>query len=77
MSNVCKKRSRKLSVARNLPPSYHKIPGQEFDVRKSEVIRWLIQRPSVLEFLWDQIKQSGDVSYNPETGKWQGADHEN
>lgn len=76
MANAFKKRSKKLNVARNLPPCYHKLPGQKYDVKKSEVINWLIQRPSILEFLWDQFKQSGDIEYDPETGKWQGVDYE-
>ncbi|MGE4272084.1 MAG: hypothetical protein AB7E31_04340 [Desulfitobacterium sp.] len=77
MANAFKKRSKKLDVGRNLPPLYHKLPGQEYDVKKSEVVKWLIQRPSILEFLWDQFKQSGDIFYNPDTGKWQGIDHDN
>ena len=63
-------------VARNLPPSFHKIPEEDYNVKKSEVVNWLIQRPSILEFLWDQFKQSGDIVYNPTTGKWQGADYD-
>lgn len=66
----------KLMVARNLPPSYHKLPDQDYSVKNSEVIQWLIQRPSILEFVWDQIKNSDDVKYDPETGKWQGVDWE-
>jgi hypothetical protein len=76
MVNANKKRSQKLNIARNLPPSYHKLPGGEYNVKKSEVINWLIQRPSILEFLWDQLKQSGDIFYDPDTGKWQGVDYE-
>lgn len=76
MANIIGKRSKKLIVGRNLPPSFHKLPGHEYDVKKSEVVNWLIQRPSILEFLWDQFKQSGDVKYNPETGKWQGVDYD-
>lgn len=73
---VKKKRSKKLMVARNLPPSFHRIPGEDYSVKKSEVIQWLIQRPSILEYLWDNIKQSGDIEYDPVTQKWQGVDYE-
>jgi len=71
-----KQRSQKLNIARNLPPLYHKMPGQEYDVKNSEVTKWLIQRPSILEFIWDQLKQSGDILYDPDTGKWKGADYD-
>ena len=76
MANAFKKRSQKLNVARNLPPSYHKLPGEEYNVKKSEVINWLIKRPSILEFIWDQFKQSGDIVFDSSTGKWQGIDYE-
>lgn len=52
------------------------MPGQEYDVKNSEVTKWLIQRPSILEFIWDQLKQSGDILYDPDTGKWKGADYD-
>ena len=71
-----KTHNKKLLAVRNLPPSYHRLPGKEYDVKKSEVIAWLIQRPSVLEYVWDQIKQSGDVIYDSDTGKWQGVDYD-
>ncbi|MEG1433852.1 hypothetical protein [Eubacterium sp.] len=70
------KRSKKLSIGRKMPPRYHKLPGEDYDIKKSEVIRWLIQCPDILEYVWDQFKQSGDIEYNPETGKWQGVDYE-
>lgn len=72
-------RSKKLYVARNLPPSYHTVPSEEFKrfkIQDSEVIKWLIQRPSILDFLWDHLKQSDHVFYNPVTGKWQGVEYE-
>ena len=76
MKNTAKKRSGKLIVARNLPPLFHKLPECEYSPKNSQVIKWLIERPSILDFIWDQIKQSGDVFYNHETGKWQGVDYE-
>lgn len=74
MANASKRRSKKLSVAKKLPPSYHTLPGQEFDIKKSEVINWLIDQPNILNYLWDNIKQSGDVFYDSETGTWTGVD---
>lgn len=71
-----KSKSKKLGIARNLPPLYHKLPGQDYSPKKSEAIQWLIQRPSILEFIWDHVKQSGDVVYDSDTRKWQGIDYE-
>ena len=70
-----KRKNKKLLVARNMPPSYHTIPGQKFDIKKSECVRWLLKRQLILNYLWDQIIQSGHIIYNPQTGKWQGVDY--
>ena len=69
-------RSRKLLVARNMPPLYHTIPGQNFDITQSEVIKWLIAQPEIMNYIWDNIKNSDDVYYDADTGKWCGADFE-
>lgn len=76
MVNIYGKRSKKLDVAKKLPPSYHKVPGENYDARKSEVLQWLIKQPDIQEFVWDQIKQSGDVEYDRETGIWTGVDYD-
>ena len=70
------KRSKKLTVGRKMPPMYHKFPNQEFDIKKSEAVQWLIEQPDILSFLWDQFKQSGDVIYDSESGVWTGVDYD-
>ncbi len=76
MVNIYGKRSKKLDVAKKLPPSYHKLLGENYDAKKSEALQWLIQQPAIQEFVWDQIKQSGDVEYDRETGIWTGVDYD-
>ncbi|MDN8591905.1 hypothetical protein Q0V21_24385 [Paenibacillus sp. 11B] len=76
MANAFQKRSKKLDIGKTMPPGYHKLPDEEFDIQKSEVVQWLIKQPAIQEFLWDQFKQSKDVFYNPETAKWQGVDYD-
>ena len=57
-----------------MPPLYHKIPNQDFDIRKSRVIWWLIKQPDVLNGIWNEVKQSGNIKYDSATGKWKGVD---
>ena len=68
--------SKKLEVIKRMPPSYHTLPGHEFDIKKSEVIRWLIDQPEVLSNLWDRLKQSGYLEYEQVTGRWKGIDYD-
>lgn len=70
-----KHRSQRLNFARNMPPLYHTLPGEEFDYKKSQVLRWLSERPELLLYLFDVVSNH-EIVYNPDTGKWQGVDYE-
>lgn len=70
------RRSKRLSVGRKMPPSYHKMPNGNYDVHKSECVEWLIKQTDIKHFIWDQFKQSKDIEYDPETGLWSGVDYE-
>ena len=59
-----------------MPPLYHKLPNEEFDIMESECVEWLISQPAIREFVWNQFKQSGDIEYDSETGIWVGVDYE-
>lgn len=76
MANAFKKRSKLLDVVKNMPPLHHTIPNEEFDIKKSEVVKWLISQPDILNWIWNNIKQSGDVIYDKDTGEWRGVDFE-
>ena len=69
-----KKRSKKLRIGRKMPPAYHTLPGEDFDINKSEAVAWLLKQPEIKSFIWDQFKQSNDIEYDPETGLWIGMD---
>ncbi len=72
------KKDKLLDVVKKMPPMYHTLPGEIFDMGKSEVIKWLIGQPEILDFLWRSIRGKGGASclvrYDPGTGKWQGVD---
>lgn len=68
---------RLMLASKNMPPLYHSLPGQSFDIQKSEVIKWLISNPEVLQYLFDKVNKSGFIIYNPKTQKWQGKDYGN
>ena len=70
------KKSNLLSAVRKMPPLYHTIPDEKFDIKKSRTLWWLLKQPDILNWIWNHIKDSGFVTYNSNTGKWQGIDYE-
>jgi hypothetical protein len=64
------------AVARNMPPSRHKLPGCEFAWSTSAVIEWLTSRPEIQSYLFSKVRQSGAIIYDPETGTWSGRDYD-
>lgn len=69
-----RKRSKKLIFAKNMPPLYHTLPGEKYSHKKSEVLKWLSERPALIEYIFETVKNK-EIVYNPKTGKWQGADY--
>ena len=69
-------RSKLLDAVKRMPELRHSIPGKEFKIQNSEVIKWLIMQPEILNYVWNNIKQSGFVKYDSVTGKWTGIDFE-
>ena len=76
MKKVSKSKQQVIDVAKRMPPLCHTLPGtiNGFDIRKSRTLWWLVKQPEVLSFIWEQIKTSGAIRYDADTGKWQGVD---
>lgn len=70
------KRSKLLEIAKNMPPVRHTISGQNFEIQNSEAIQWLIQQPEILNYIWNNVKNSGAVIYDPQTSRWTGAEYD-
>lgn len=73
-------KDRLLNAARKMPPLHHKLSGEDFDWMKSETVKWLVSQPEILDFIWRSVRdKTGEntlISYNPDTGKWQGVDYD-
>ena len=78
MRNKKLKETEKLNFIKTMPPLYHQLPNQDFDIRKSEVVKWLIQQPGILQKVFDfaanRSPKNKLVEYNSQTGQWQGID---
>lgn len=71
-----KKSKPKLRVARNMPPLHHTLPGEPYHYKKSEVLKWLSERPALIEQIFADVSGTKDIIYDSYTGKWQGVDWE-
>jgi hypothetical protein len=67
----------KLECVKHMPELRHSV-GNSFDITQSEVVSWLIQQPSILQYLFDKVANGADkcIVYDRERGTWRGTDHE-
>ena len=62
-----------LNVARNMPRLKHKV-GDRFDINTSEVIKWLVSQPEIMDKIFIMANNHKVIVYDPDTGEWRGAD---
>ena len=70
-----KVRSKRLEFGKRMPPLYHTIPGQDFWYSESEVLKWIANQPTLLNWVKDPLRTAGYITYDRETGKWTGIDY--
>lgn len=58
-----------LNCVKKMPPLSHKVSGEDFDIRKSRVVWWIIKQPSVLQKLFDIAHNRNLIRYDSESGK--------
>ncbi len=63
-----------LDCCKTMPRLRHKLPGEDFDIRKSEVVAWLVSQPSIRQFVFNRVAQRGLIVFDRESGTWQGKD---
>ena len=64
-----------LDIGKKMPPLYHTLPGQDFWYSDSEVLKRIAKQPTLLNFVMDQLRTAGYITYDRETGKWTGIDY--
>lgn len=70
-----KYKSKKFDSVKNMPELHHKLPDQDFELEKSEVLNFLKNDEGTMQWLFDTMNSSGLIVYNPETKKWRGKDY--
>lgn len=63
-----------LDCARKMPELHHSKADSKFDIRESEVAKWLVQQPEIMQKIFDMASRKGVIVFNPDTRTWKGAD---
>ncbi len=71
--NVNKKETHATRSASKMPSLYHTLPNKEFDITKSEVIKWLVAQPEVVLAMFDYYRAQGAIVYDSDTHMWVGS----
>ena len=74
---MTKRRSNLIAVAKNMPKLHHSVNGEEFNIQHSEVIKWILQHDEAWEYIWNNIKGSGAIKYDPVSKTWRGINNAN
>jgi hypothetical protein len=59
--------------AAQMPPLRHKLPAQDFDIAKSEVVRWLCEQPEIRQHVFNWCNDKGAIVFKD--GLWHGVDY--
>lgn len=65
-----------LDCVRKMPPLRLAQPDGSFSIKDSEMAKWIINQPDMLSYVVNRMKSTGLIVYDPDTGKWHGADYD-
>ena len=64
-----------LECVKHMPPLEHAKDKAGFDIRNSDVAKWIIQQPEVMQKIFDMAANHMMISYDQATRTWRGADN--
>ena len=67
-----KKFNRALRRAAQMPPLALAQPDGTFDLKQSEVVRWFLDQPEIVNHFVDAARNAGAIVFDKESGKWRG-----
>ena len=68
-------RTRMKAAIAEMPPMDHwplKEAGVPFDIMASEVMKWMVKQPEVMDFLFDVTRGTKMIRYDGGSGTWVG-----
>ncbi len=64
-----------MDCARKMPPLRHNAT-QTFDITKSEVAKWLVSQPGIMQKVFDMAANHKVIRFNADMQCWEGADYD-
>lgn len=58
-----------------MPVLRNSMPGEPFDICRSEAACWLCSQPDIMQYVFDKAKDNGLIEYDGVAGSWQGIDY--
>lgn len=62
-----------LNCAKKMPRLRHTV-GDKFDIRTSEVVKWLLNQPDIMQQVFNSAMNSKVIVFDSDTHEWRGAD---
>lgn len=69
-------KDKRLFIGKEMPPLKRTQPGEKYSYKNDEVLKWISQRPGLLNYVFDKLAGNGYIVYNKDTGEWQGIYYE-
>ena len=63
-----------LNCAKNMPALYNKLPDEQYDITKREVISWLVSKTEIQNRIFEMAKAQNVIEYDSDLKKWKGID---
>ncbi|MBD5087399.1 MAG: hypothetical protein HDT30_01110 [Clostridiales bacterium] len=70
-------KDKRLFVANDMPPLRRTQPGKSYNYKDDEVLKWISERPGLLMYVFDKLSAGNYITYDQNSGKWQGVDYNN
>lgn len=66
---------KRLLGAKNMPPLKRKESGEEYDYKNDEVLKWISERPEMMDYLLGVLQRRGCIKFDPINCTWQGVNY--
>lgn len=56
----------------SMPALPHSVPGEPFDIERSEAFQWIMAQPGTKSWIWNRFRSTGRIEWCSEIKAWRG-----